>query len=550
MDSTAIRTPLYRTCDIELYTETVYQNPFEEIDVMGTFLSPSGKILNILGFYDGKTAEGKEKWVVRFAPTEEGLWQYRIQSSDLDPELSRAGFIEGFRNSEDKDIFKKGFLKVSPDKRILTYADGDPFFWLADTHWTFVTEERFAESNAPGTGSQFKACVDKRVQQGFTVYLCTFRDNKVAGIFGNSTDLMHENEDGSFSPNIKAFQENVDPKMDYLKDVGLVIAVSYAWGYDMPSGGVERYKKLAKYTAARYGAYPVVWTLAGELPGYGPDKDEMIPLWNEVAKECEKWCAYENLQTVHLACSRPFPKLYEKESWFDFALCQSGHGDMSMAPVMYKEFREMYEGHPVAEGETFYEGIWSRELVPRYVDADLFRRNSYLIMQMGGAGVTYGANGVWELQWERGEGGIGWGDMAWYEGLELPGADQMTVLKDFYESVGWGDLHPLGKDRFISGGGFFGEDPEGNRTIYATGNAEMTKVVLYLQPTAMRSYEIRGLTGKTYHLYEIDTETGEKTLLETVVPENGVFRDLSDGNFRMSHGKPHDRLFFLTALSE
>lgn len=352
------------------------------------------------------------------------------------------------------------------------------------------------------------------------------------------------------TPNLPLFQNDLDQKMRYIADAGLVNAVGYAWGYDMEANGQARYIHFAKYTAARYGAYPVIWTLAGELPGYGAAEKlrETVELWNPVAKEAEKWCAYENLQTVHLANSRPFARIYADETWFDFALCQSGHGDFDMSPVMYKELREMYAGHPVIEGETTYEGIWSRELVPRYVDADTFRRTSYLMLQMGGAGTSYGANGVWELQWEAGVGGIGWGDMAWYDGLELPGAWQMTVLREFYESVDWGTLSPLGDDRFTTGGGFFGVDPSGARSVYALGNDDMTTVVLYYQPTSMPIYTIKGLTAEVYALYEVDTETGKRQKVREIRPEQGVYREMPAGGFRRSHGKPHDQLFVLKAL--
>ena len=535
----------WRTGDILLHTGKSYNNPFEDVDVFGVFTAPSGRVLRLLGFWDG---DGN--WIVRFAPTEAGMWTYRTESTDGNPDFVSAGSVDALPYGGDLDIYRHGFPRVADNRRILAYADGKPFFWLADTHWRFATEERFDESNCPKYASQFKACVDKRVEQKFTVYLSNFRDGASAGIFGKSLDLMHDNGDGTFTPNLPLFQNDLDQKMRYIADAGLVNAVGYAWGYDMEANGQARYIRFAKYTAARYGAYPVIWTLAGELPGYGAAEKlrETVELWNPVAKEAEKWCAYENLQTVHLANSRPFARIYADETWFDFALCQSGHGDFDMSPVMYKELREMYAGHPVIEGETTYEGIWSRELVPRYVDADTFRRTSYLMLQMGGAGTTYGANGVWELQWEAGVGGIGWGDMAWYDGLELPGAWQMTVLREFYESVDWGTLSPLGEDRFTTGGGFFGVDPSGARSVYALGNDDMTTVVLYYQPTSMPIYTIKGLTAEAYALYEVDTETGKRQKVREIRPEQGVYREMPAGGFRRSHGKPHDQLFVLKAL--
>ena len=131
----------------------------------------------------------------------------------------------------------------------------------------------------------------------------------------------------------RLFSESATPYLYYRAHENI-----FAKYFDMENNGkraLERYKKFAKYTAARYGAYPVAWTLAGELPGYMGDLQKNAELWNEVAKEAEKWNAYNNLQSAHLACSRPFPKIYENESWFDFAMSQAGHGDFSMDQKMY-----------------------------------------------------------------------------------------------------------------------------------------------------------------------------------------------------------------------
>lgn len=232
--------------------------------------------------------------MIRFAPVAEGVWSFHTDSTDEEnTDFLVEGTVTAVPYQGNLPIYRHGFLRVSGDGNHLEHADGTPFFWLGDTHWTFVTEERLNESNCPRYDSQFRACVDKRVQQKFTVYQCNFRDGKQNGMFGRSLDLMQETENG-FLPNLEEFRENIDPKMKYLAEQGLVTAVGYAWANDIEIGGLERYKKFAKYTAARYGAYPVAWTLAGELPGYF-HQDIIVPMWNEVAKECEKWSAYDNL---------------------------------------------------------------------------------------------------------------------------------------------------------------------------------------------------------------------------------------------------------------
>ena len=516
MEFVGYRAKQWRTVDITVHTDKTYSNPFTDVDVFGVFTGPGGERLKLLAFWDG---DGN--WVIRFAPTAVGTWNYTVESTDADnADFSGAGSVECEPYDGELSMYQHGFLRVSADRRYLEHADGTPFFWLGDTHWTFVTEERFDESNCPRYKSQFKACVDKRVEQKFTVYQCNFRDSKKDGFFGRSCDMMQEGANG-FIPNLSLFKENVDKRMKYLADAGLLTAVGYAWFYDLEPSGVERYVALAKYTAARYGAYPVCWTLAGELPGYMGYTDETLAAWNSVAKECEKWCAYQNLQSVHLACTRPFPKLYEKESWFDFAMSQAGHGDAGMEQTMYEEFREMYVGHPIVESEGMYEMASSGELNSRPITPAMMRRLAYLIMQSGGCGYTYGALGVWELQWEAGVGGIGWGDMAWYDGLMLPGADQLTIMRDFYEEVGWSELKVLPEEK-ANVKAFF-QNVANRSKIFFTGNDAMTKVVGYISETSMRNFALHGLTAQKYRGFFMDPETGERTEIPEFTPVDGTW---------------------------
>lgn len=536
MNTISVKAQQWRAVDISLKTDKAYRSPFEDVDVFGTFCGPDGRTIKLLAFWNGNGT-----WVLRFAPTVVGQWRFTVESTDKNPDFNQSGSVECVPYTGELDMYRHGFLQVSESRDYLEHADRTPFFWLGDTHWTFVTEEKFNESNCLQYDSQFKACVDKRVAQKFTVYQCNFRDGIGVGGFGRSIDLMQETPEG-FIPNLEEFQNNVDPKMKYLADCGLLIAVGYAWGYDMAKNSLERYKKLAKYTAARYGAYPVAWTLAGELPGYGPGQEENIRDWGEVARECKKWNVYNNLQSVHLACARPFPKIYENEPWFDFAMSQAGHGDFDMGQTMYAQFKEMYKGHPILESEGAYEGAASGEYTSRIISAAMMRRLAYLIMQSGGCGYTYGCNGVWELQWEAGVGGIGWGDMAWWDGLNLPGADQLTIFRDFYESVGWSKLKPLPESQAGATPVFMEIT---NRTqIFFTGDKEMKTVVGYISETSMQGFTIKGLTATAYKMWWMDPETGKRTQENSLVyPKDGVLDYIPEKPF----GNRKDKLVVLEA---
>ena len=527
----------WRAFELTLTSSKTYANPFLDVDVTATFTGPDGRSLQRLAFWDGDNT-----WRFRVALTAIGTWHYTIRSTDAEnTDFTGEGTIECVPYDGELDIYQHGFLRVGPQARHLVYDDGTPFFWLGDTHWTFVTEERWDESNCPKYDSQFRACVDKRVAQRFTVYESNFRDGLPEfKMFGRYDEFLIQTENGLL-PNISFLQSNPDPKMKYIADAGLVNAVGYSWcsAISIPNG-IERYCLLAKYLVARYGAYPIIWTLAGELPGYFPGTaKQMEEDWRHVALETEKWDCYNHLMTFHQATARPFLDTYIGESWYDFALTQGAHGDEAFYSTMYSEFREKYPQIPIVEGECLYEGATSNENFSRIITPDMLRYIAWLNYQTGGCGYTYGCNGVWELQWEAGVGGIGWGDMAWWDGLELPGADQLTLMRDFYEKAQWWRLKPIqGLVKSVN----FGNRPGG----WFTADDEMTTIVGYFAPFSGKSATIHGMSQRSYTAQWFDPETGAYTLIDADArPVNGSW-SLPTGD-RRSMMRRHDAVLLLTA---
>lgn len=522
----------WRTGVIELNAALSYQNPFLDTDVFCTFTAPSGRKLRLLAYWDGGSS-----YKIRFAPTEPGVWTYRTEASTADPGLDGVtGSVTCVPYTGEKELYRHGFLRVGPKGRYLIHDDGTPFFWLGDTHWTFVTEERWDESNCPKYESQFRAVVDRRTEQGFNVYQCNFRDGKDYHAFGRYFEYLLETEHG-YSPNLQLLQENVDPKMAYLADAGFVIAAGYSWGGAiLAEGRLERYKLLAKYLVARYGAYPMVWTLAGEIPGYSPEQMQpMTDLWREVALETQKYDAYQHLRTAHYATNEPRTETYTDEPWFDFALTQSGHGDFRVDYDAYTNFIAAHPGVPLVEGESLYDGIESNESMgPRYILPIHVRRPAYLCFQSGGCGYSYGANGIWELQYEADQGAWGqmWGSMAWYDGLELPGAESMRILRTFYEQVGWYRLRPIPELITVMGGfsnieapsTFCNEELRARATPSFTADDEMRTIVGYYKSTVRSRAAIRTLPAKRYCAHWFDPETGEYSQIsDDIRPVAGVW---------------------------
>src|SRR4051812_15872096 len=149
----------WRCLEILLTSSKSYADPFHDIQVDAWFESDRGVRIKRPAFWDG----GKT-WKVRFAPPGVGTWQLHITSTDPDNTQLNAA-TDTFTcvpYGGSLEIFRRGFIKVSPNQRYFTFADGTPFFYLGDTHW-LVSHERFSVSNVPGIASEFKYIVDKRV---------------------------------------------------------------------------------------------------------------------------------------------------------------------------------------------------------------------------------------------------------------------------------------------------------------------------------------------------------------------------------------------------
>jgi len=256
----------WRMLEITFTSAKTYSHPFEEVELEASFTGPNGVTIVRPGFWNGGNT-----WKIRFAPTITGKWTMISTCSDKsNKKLNQVSeTIQSIPYEGNLDIFKHGFLKISENRRYFEYADGTPFFYLGDTHWIYI-HERFNSSNKPGIASEFKYIVDKRVQQGFTVYQTEaiqhpHEQNSVLGSGhhkGADEEPFCNFRDGVDDKDMPGF-ENIDRKFQYIADKGLVNANStIVWALDpseFPAVYTEAYmSRLGRYWSARFGAYPVI----------------------------------------------------------------------------------------------------------------------------------------------------------------------------------------------------------------------------------------------------------------------------------------------------
>ncbi len=486
----------YRVLILTFQSAKVFKNPFLDCTVTAAFSGPSGQNIIREAYWDGENI-----YRVSFAPTETGIWNYCL-SAPLNTGLDQVtGQIECVPYTGDLAIYQHGFLKISSDKRYFTYDDGMPFFWLGDTHWEFSYRERWEESNHPDMDSMFCGMVDRRFEQGYTVYQTNLRSDALMGgeaYYWQSPGL----------PNVKFYQEELDRRMQYLADKGIVNALGFAWFCSIENQE-EKYQHLARYIVARYGALPMVWTLAGEVGGYDKSRQPFyVDAWRKVALLVQKLDGYHHPMTAHYTNERPFASYYQDEDWMDFTLNQAGHGDYVVSVDDYKAFLKEHGDKPFVEGEAFYEYCSTLEENGTRLCTDaMLRRVAYLTMQAGGCGYTYGAQGIWDVVWEKGQKNamavFNRFDVTWAEAIDGPGGVQMGYFRKFYEEQRFWEMYP-----YLTGKDPVG-DPFGKKMPLITMTKDKKRWLFYYPETTTKSGDIQGFYPGTYTMQWFNPRSGE-----------------------------------------
>lgn len=484
------------------------------------FTNPAtGTSLTIPGFWDGG-----QTFVVRFAPTEAGEWDYVTAAPD-DPDLDgKIGKVIAKPYSGDLEIYRRGFVTTNGSKHFV-YADGTPFFYLGDTHWSIYREE--FDSPGPyagdtGAESHFKYIVDKRVEQGFTVYQ--------SEPIGTQTNLA----DGELSSSdADAFKMN-DRYYQYIAEKGLVHANAeffFSSSMSKELAEDERYlEAISRYWVARYSAYPVMWTLAqeadndfyrerGDQKFYGPEDNP----WVRVAEFIHKYDAYRHPLSCHqentlytsvtgAGSSEPSRDNGGKSAFYsEDVTARTGHnwwaaqwGPNIAGQESGKTARDYWESGKVAINyEGKYCNLWTKDAGARM--------QSWIAMLSGFAGVGYGAADIWlydgnyDLDTTSNDGldTITPEDKAirWNEAVEFESARQQGVMRRFFESFDWQNLKPD-----LNDGKIFKPD----QAFYAAASVGNETYVIYLYARSKSSGAVLGMdVDGSYGAAWFDPRTGE-----------------------------------------
>jgi len=253
--------------ELEFKTRKNYDNPFLDVELNCSFISPLGKKYVMLGFYDGDNT-----WKVRFSPNETGIWSYRTSTQISDPNLCSVGKFEVVESDESM----RGFLKICPGKYWgLEYESGEPCFILGDTMYNLF--------GVAHCGLNVEGVLRRRVQQGFNLIRVRIPVSSFHPPEGYNDWQTHSTWPWYGSPQKPVFDRF---NLEYFRTVDRVIRLTEelgigfemimeAWGFEYPFNQrnifISEYEELwMKYLIARYDAFNSVhiWTLMNEYEYY------------------------------------------------------------------------------------------------------------------------------------------------------------------------------------------------------------------------------------------------------------------------------------------
>ncbi|MBX3744865.1 MAG: glycoside hydrolase family 140 protein [Verrucomicrobiae bacterium] len=319
-------------------------------------------------------------------------------------------------------------IQVSENRRFLVTADGQPFFWLADTAW-----ELFHRLNR----EEADRYLQDRADKGFTVIQAV----ALAELDGLNDPNPYGHrpliDNDPTKPDVKDgpandYWDHVDYIVHRANSLGLVIGMLPTWGdkWNRKWGvGPEIFTPAnagtyGEWLGRRYREAGIVWIAGGDRP---VESDLHREINRAMAKGLRRGDGGAHRITWHPSGGQGSAQYFHEEDWLDFNMRQNGH--VAEYTGRYDSTRKDYDRtpvKPVLDGEPIYEDhpvAFKANELGHSISGDV-RRPLYWNLFSGAFGHTYGHHSIWQM-WAPGRNPVNNPLMPWYEAIHQPAAAQM-----------------------------------------------------------------------------------------------------------------------------
>jgi len=473
--------------------ENHYNNAYTDVIVWIDLVGP-GFNKRVYGFWDGG-----QTFHLNLVATQPGTWKWKSGSNHPgDSGLSgkSGAFIAKDWTEAEKTAnpLRRGFVRSTPNKHALEYADGTPFFAIGDTWYAAGTNRLFwydDDVERPiGPKAGFKDYVRYRKSQGYNwvnviaAFPNWITDDKPWRLvmddsarttirsawleFGTGSAKNMDNEGGRpfvFPGKVPGYEDEfpdmdrinpeyfkyVDRKINYLNANGFVPFIevsrrdaSMAW---FKYYGADSYMRFMQYIFSRYQANNVVLSPVHlDIISQTVSPDD----FSAVIKTREE--KYGPLPFGTLLSSNANPSTLEnwgEDSWV--TLHQTGNMREHNNYWYLTEIYNLKDPKPALNGEPYYAGYKDERGLGgagyRYgADGGTERDNAFVRSSMYGSflsgglgGHVYGAEGIWGADIEP------IAPIHMWDAFQWPSGAQMQHLRTFAFSIGkrYQELEPL-----------------------------------------------------------------------------------------------------------
>ncbi len=320
--------------------------------------------------------------------------------------------------------------KLIVKNRYLSWEEGTPFFYLADTAWELLHRLNREE---------IEYYFSQRARQGFTavqgVILAEFEGVTVPNAYGrlplhftdNLPDPAKPDTDGDY-----CYWKHIDFAIQTAAKYGLFLTLLPTWGDKFHllwgKGPVIFTEANAyiygKWLGTRYASYDnIIWMLGGDRPLESEHRRMMDAMAKGILEADSN-----HLITFHPAGCRNSTEFLNDADYIDFHTAQTGHSVeqcyesdnimLKMATATSKPYMDSeprYEDHPACFNAD----------IGYFWNADDVRQNAYWNLMTGVCGHTYGNHCIWSMTDKPTD----YFPFPWRDALLHEGAEQMCHLK-------------------------------------------------------------------------------------------------------------------------
>jgi hypothetical protein len=362
-------------------------------------------------------------------------------------------------------------LAVHPDGYLVT-ADGQPFFYLADTVWMAFPNLTLAD---------WARYLSYRRTQGFDALqisiLPVTHDTSMAP---ENVDPFLAGPDGNwdFGAYNEAYFAKAETMVALAVEQGFVPVLGVLWCSYVPGTRCLQHSPIASampftavtpyaaFAAARFKRFNPIFFISGDTRFESPEE---APYYMAALEAVRRVCP-EALLSMHLHPQGDLPRAFMDA--VDFYMYQSGHGaaDQYQPYTFAEKFATYPVKRPVLNSEPPYEGHGRIGEHTRFDAFDIRRATWQSLLSGAKMGITYGAHGVWSCH-QRGmdflNKGRSFEPFAWDEALLLDGAWDVGFARYIFEAY---DLFAAQPAAIV-----VGED----REVRAAATPERTTVAVY-----------------------------------------------------------------------